>query len=335
MSSPAQPTSPFEALPASPDPLAESLHYLRMSGTFYALSELTAPWGIHLPPMGGPEGCVWFHVPVAGGCRIETEDGSAIELGAGDLALIPHGRGHTLRSEPDVDAPNILDLERTLLGDRYELIQYGGGGDATRLICGAVRFDHPAARNLIDLLPAALLLPTRAAAADGWIQSTMRLIDAEAAAPKPGGEAIITRLSDILVIQAIRNWLEHDPEATRGWLGGIQDPQIGRALTLIHRDPGRDWTLASLAREVAMSRSAFAARFSGLLGEGAGAYLTRWRMHLAAEALERDGATAAELADRYAYRSEAAFNRAFKRVIGKSPGAVKRESRAPASRKPL
>jgi AraC-like DNA-binding protein len=326
VSAPLQTISPFDALPTSPDPLAESLHYLRMSGSFYALTELTAPWGLYLPPMGGFEGCVWFHVPVSGGCLIELEDEPPIELGAGDLALIPHGRGHSLKSEPEAETPNILDLDRTLLGDRYEFLRYGGGGDGTRLVCAVVRFDHPAARNLTDLLPPTLVLPDRAAAADGWIQSTMRLIEAESAEPKPGGEAIITRLSDILVIQTIRHWLEHDPQAKRGWLGAIQDPEIGRALTLIHRDPGRAWTLASLAREVAMSRSAFAARFSQLLGEGAGAYLTRWRMHLAAEGLRRDGATAAELADRYGYRSEAAFNRAFKRVVGKTPGAVKREA---------
>ena len=328
MSSSPQPISPFDTAPSPPDPLAESLHHLRMSGSFYALSELSAPWGLYLPPMGGLEGCVWFHVPITGGCRVEVEAGPAVELIAGDLALIPHGRGHTLRSEPGVAAPNILDLERTLLGDRYEFLRYGGGGEGTTLICGAVRFEHPAARNLTDLLPPALMLPSRAAAADGWIQSTMRLIDAEAAEPKPGGEAVITRLSDILVIQAIRHWLEHDPAAKRGWLGAIQDPQIGMALTLIHRDPGRDWTLASLAREVAMSRSAFAERFSRLVGQGAGQYLTHWRMHLATEALTRDGTTAAELAERYGYRSEAAFSRAFKRVVGKPPGAVRRGAMA-------
>lgn len=326
MSAAPQPISPFEALPSEPDPLAESLHFLRMSGSFYALSELTAPWGLYLPPMGGLEGCVWFHVPVAGPCRVEVEGEDAVELAAGDLALVPHGRGHTLRSEPRVETPNILELERTLLGDRYEFLRYGGGGDTTRLICGAVRFEHPAARNLTDLLPSILLLPARTAVANGWIQSTMRLIDAEAAEPKPGGEAVITRLADILVIQAIRHWLEHDPRARVGWLGAIKDPEIGRALTLIHRDPGRNWTLASLAEDVAMSRSAFAERFTRLVGESAGRYITRWRMHLAVESLKGDGATAAEIAERYGYRSEAAFSRAFKRVVGRPPGAVRREA---------
>jgi AraC-like DNA-binding protein len=319
-----EPISPFEPLRARPDPLAESLHFLRMSGSFYALTELSAPWGIYLPPMEGLEGCVWFHVPTTGPCRVELQGEDPLVLGPGDLALVPHGRGHTLRGEEGAEAPNILDLERTLIGDRYELLRHGGGGEPTRLICGAVRFDHPAAQRLTELLPAALMLPARDAAADGWIQSTLRLMDAEAAEPKPGGEAVITRLSDILVIQAIRHWLESDPAARQGWLGAIQDPAIGKALSLIHREPGWDWTLDSLSREVAMSRSAFAERFTRLVGEGAGQYLTRWRMSLALEALERDGATVAELADRYGYRSEAAFSRAFKRVTGRSPGAVRR-----------
>ena len=137
---------------------------------------------------------------------------------------------------------------------------------------------------------------------------------------------MITRLSDILVIQAIRAWMESDPAAQTGWLGALQDPQIGRAISLINRDAARDWTVASLADELAMSRSAFAARFTALVGEPVMRYLARWRMHLAVAALKDEGATVAELADRLGYRSEAAFSRAFKRVIGASPGAVRRSA---------
>ena len=147
---------------------------------------------------------------------------------------------------------------------------------------------------------------------------------AEARALRPGGEAVITRLGDILVIQAIRSWIETDPAARTGWLGALQDPQIGRAIAIIHRDPARPWTLASLADEVAMSRSAFAARFTELVGEPAMSYVARWRMHVALDALKEQGSTVAELASRLGYRSEAAFARAFKRVIGIPPGAVKR-----------
>jgi AraC-like DNA-binding protein len=152
----------------------------------------------------------------------------------------------------------------------------------------------------------------------------LRLMAAEAGELRPGGEAVITRLGDILVIQAIRAWMESDPAAQTGWLGALQDPQIGRAISLIQRDPARDWTVASLADEVAMSRSAFAARFTELVGEPVMRYVARWRMHVAVAALKEEGATVGELADRLGYRSEAAFSRAFKRIIGVSPGAVRR-----------
>jgi AraC-like DNA-binding protein len=149
---------------------------------------------------------------------------------------------------------------------------------------------------------------------------------AEAQELRPGGEAVITRLGDILVIQAIRSWIDTDPVAHTGWLGALQDPQIGRAISLIHQDPARPWTVATLAHELAMSRSAFAARFSELVGEPVMQYVTRWRMHVALSALKDQGATVAELAHRLGYRSEAAFARAFKRVLGIPPGAVKRRA---------
>jgi AraC-like DNA-binding protein len=142
---------------------------------------------------------------------------------------------------------------------------------------------------------------------------------------RPGGEAVITRLADVLIIQAIRWWMESDPSAQSGWLGALRDDQIGRALSLIHGDPSRDWTVAALADELAMSRSAFAARFTELVGEPVMRYVTRWRMRVAVNALRDEGATVAELAERLGYRSEAAFARAFKRVTGVAPGAVKRE----------
>jgi AraC-like DNA-binding protein len=152
----------------------------------------------------------------------------------------------------------------------------------------------------------------------------LRLIASEAAELRPGGEAVITRLGDILVIQAIRAWMESDPAARTGWLGALQDPQIGRAISHVHRDPARNWTVASLAQELAMSRSAFAARFTELVGEPVMSYVARWRMQVAVAALKDEGATVGQLADRLGYRSEAAFSRAFKRVIGVSPGAIRK-----------
>jgi AraC-like DNA-binding protein len=149
---------------------------------------------------------------------------------------------------------------------------------------------------------------------------------AEAKELRPGGETVITRLSDILVIQAIRSWIEQDSDARSGWLGALQDRQIGTAIALIHRDPARPWTVSSLAAEAAMSRSAFAARFTELVGEPAMHYVARWRMHVARSWLEDEDVGLGEMAGRLGYQSEAAFSRAFKRFIGVPPGSVRRRA---------
>jgi AraC-like DNA-binding protein len=162
-----------------------------------------------------------------------------------------------------------------------------------------------------------------------WLHSTLRFMAAEASELRPGGEAVITRLADILVIQAIRAWIERDAVAQTGWLGALKDKQIGRAIALIHRDPARQWTLASLADEVAMSRSAFAARFTELVGMPAMQYLAQWRMNMARMWLEETDPRLGDLASRLGYQSEAAFSRAFKRFAGVPPGAVRRRDPHP------
>jgi AraC-like DNA-binding protein len=308
------------------DPLGQALHHLRMSGAFYCRSELTAPWGITLPSL--PE-YVWFHVVTSGSFELEADGEESVTLHPGDLALVTHGAGHVLRSDQEAEAPGILELDREEISARYEILRHGGGGEQTLLICGAVRFDEPAARNFIAALPDLIRIEALRAPGMERMQGTLGLIAAETMHPRPGGEAVITRLSDVLVIQAIRAWMDADPGARTGWLGALRDPEIGRALALIHRDPAHPWTVESLAREVAMSRSAFAARFTARVGEPAMQYLTRYRMQVAVNALRDDGATVAELASRLGYRSQAAFARAFKREVGVAPGAVKRRPRDP------
>jgi len=307
------------------DPLGEALHFLRMSGTFYVRSELTAPWALALPPV---QGCLSFHVVTSGRSWLEVEGAEPRLLQPGDLALVPHGEGHRLASEPGIPAPSVHDLRHEHVSDRYAILRHGGGGAATSLVCGAVRFDHPAAHHLVKLLPKMIHVEASISPQTEWIQSTLRFMAAEAKELRPGGETVITRLADILVIQAIRSWIQEDPAAKTGWLGALQDEQIGRAITLIHREPAREWTVASLASEVAMSRSAFAARFTELVGEPAMQYVTRWRMHVALTWLKEEDAGLVDLANRLGYQSEAAFSRAFKRFIGVSPGAVRRSSKA-------
>ena len=307
------------------DPLGEALHLLRMSGSFYCRSEFRAPFGIALPAM---HDCLMFHVVTAGHCWLEVDGDAPRALHPGDLVVLPHGEGHRLASTPGAPAARLFDLPREAVSERYEILRHGGRGAETLVICGAVRFEQPTARHLVTLLPRVLRVDGSGSRHAEWIRSTLAFMAEEARVLRPGGEAVITRLADVLVIQAIRAWIEEDPSARTGWLGALQDRQIGRAVALMHRDPAHPWTLASLASEVAMSRSAFAARFTALVGVPAMRYLARWRMHVASTLLREDGPAVADLAGRLGYRSEAAFSRAFKRVSGDAPGAARRRSTA-------
>jgi AraC-like DNA-binding protein len=307
------------------DRLGEALHFLRMSGIVYCRSEFTAPWGLALPAI---KDCLMFHVLTSGHGWLEVEEAERRLLQPGDLALVPHGKGHRLVSEPGIPAAKLFDLPREQVSERYEILRHGGGGAASTLVCGAVRFDHPAAHQLVKLLPKLIFIESSSSPHMEWIQSMLRFMAAEAMALRPGGETVVTRLADILVIQAIRSWIDQDPAAQTGWLGALQDKQIGRAISLVHRDPARQWTVELLANEVAMSRSAFTARFTELVGEPPMHYVARWRMHVALTRLKEEGTALGELAIRLGYRSEAAFSRAFKRFIGVSPGAARRSDDA-------
>jgi AraC-like DNA-binding protein len=292
-----------------------------MSSIFCSCCHFTEPWALELPAFPST---LMFHVVTSGWFWLEVEGIAPRLLRTGDLGLVPHGEGHRVASAPGVPGPRLWDVCREQISDRYEIIRHGGGGSATNLICGTVRFDHPAARHLVGLLPRVIGVETSDSTRSEWMQSTLRLVEAETREMRPGGETVVTRLADVLVIQAIREWIERDPEAQRGWLGALRDRQVGCAIALIHREPARPWTVGSLADEVAMSRSAFAARFADLVGEPPMRYVARWRMQAALTWLQEDKATLGELALRLGYRSEAAFARAFKRLMGVAPGTVRR-----------
>ncbi|MCU7885433.1 MAG: AraC family transcriptional regulator [Candidatus Thiodiazotropha sp. (ex Lucinoma annulata)] len=312
-------------IPDFTDPLGETLHLLRLNGTFYCRSELTAPWGIELPPF---EGRMMFHVVTAGHCWLEVEGEEPHLLQQGSLALVPHGNGHCIRSKPTDETLPLFDIPVERVSDRYEIMRHGGDGELTHLTCGVVRFDHVAGQQLIALLPKVLQIDTWADEEGSWLQSTLRFIAREARELRPGGETVITHLADILIIQAIRSWLDSAPDANRGWLAALRDKYVGKALAAIHREPEKDWTVASLAKEVGMSRSGFSARFTDLVGDSAMRYLTQWRMQLARAQLLETSDSLSVLANRLGYQSEAAFCRAFKRVFGVSPGSIRHTSAA-------
>jgi hypothetical protein len=238
-------TTHREPCPSAADPLGEALHFLELRGAFYCRAEFTAPFGLELPPV---EGYLWFHVITGGSCWLEAPQALPRRLAASELALIPHGEGHWLRSEPDAPTPSIFELEREQLGERYEILRHGGGGEGIDMVCGAVRFDHPVARKLLAVLPRILTLdPATSPMQLEWLRSTLRLMALEAEGLRPGGETMITRLSDVLVVQALRAWLESDPAAQSGWLGALRDPR-DRPRDLAHPPRARPPVDPRLAR---------------------------------------------------------------------------------------
>lgn len=310
------------ALPA--EPLAETLHWLRLTGTLYCRAEMTAPWGVEVPTM---EGSMTFQIVTAKGCWMEVEGEPPRWLAPGSLSLLPHGTAHRMRSDLETSCISLADLPVESISDRYERVEYGGGGDRTLITYGVVRLEHVAGQRLIPHLPVMLQFDAWSDDESQWLHSTLQLITREASTLRPGGDTVITRLADILVIQAIRAWLDTTSETQRGWLAALRDPHVGPALALIHRHPGRAWSVATLAKTVGMSRSAFSARFSALVGDSAMRYLTQWRMDSARQELASTDVPLTEVASRLGYRSEAAFCRAFKREYGISPGVGRHRDR--------
>jgi AraC-like DNA-binding protein len=314
------------------DVLTDVLNTVRVSAACYGRVEAAAPWGIQVGLGEDPK----FHVILQGRCWLEVEgQGEAVELEAGDLFALPHGHAHALRDAPGTQAINLEELFERNAPDAITdeqrcaggVLRVGGSGESTLLVSGRVRFDDPRNNPVLRVLPPLVLIRGKDGRAVHWLESTLRFIACEASSNRPGAETVINRLADVLFIQIVRGYLASTPEDTRGWLRALSDAQIGASLGLIHQRPESNWTVASLANKVGMSRSTFAGRFAELVGEPPLHYLTRWRMQKAA-ALLRDGqATLADIADRVGYESEAAFSKAFKRWVGTAPGAYRRAAK--------
>ena len=310
--------------PVAPDTVtvsavADALRHVTVAGVFYCPSYLNEPWGGTLPAMPG---CVWFHAVTSGRCEIDV-DGHRLQLESGDLALVPHGTGHRIEAGGPTAHPFIPDLPHEELSDNYAVLRYGGHGPLTELVCCGLRLEHPNARHLLDGLPTTIHVRTVRRTVLG---ATLDLLAEEVAGRAVGSEAVISRLCDVLVIQTIRHWMTTADVTGSRWLTAMGDPQIGPALAALHTAPGEPWTVASLASEAAMSRSAFAARFRELLGLPVMRYLTELRMQLAVSLLHRRDQNVADVALAVGYESDASFSRTFKRHLGSTPHQVRQEA---------
>ena len=204
----------------------------------------------------------------------------------------------------------------------------GGGGDVTRFVCGYMECDPLLCRPILHSLPPAFKVNLRTDRSGHWLENSILHLVEEAASGRAGSEAMLAKLSEALFVDTLRRYIAGLPEQETGWLGGARDPVIGRSLTLLHRKVQHPWTIAELAREVGLSRSALVERFTRYLSEPPMAYLMRWRLQLAARALTATSRGVAAIAFDVGYESESAFNRAFKREFGSPPARYRREQRA-------
>lgn len=303
-------------IPELSDALGETLYSLRLNGLMYASSEMSAPWGVDMPPMAGR---MQFHIVTKGACWLQFPDHAPVCLHPGDLALMPRGEGHRISSSLEQPCEPFFDIPVTKLSERFELMRHGGGGEETVITCGVLSFDHAAGQKLIAQLPPIIHMQSDQGELPGQLEALVQLMAEEAISLSAGGETVIAHLADIIVIQAIRHWVTHAPEASQGWLGALKDPKIGKALAAIHAHPESAWTVERLASHAGMSRSGFSARFSDIVGTSVKQYLTEWRMSLARMRIMQSQVTLADLAEEMGYQSEAAFSRAYKRVFGVPP----------------
>jgi AraC-like DNA-binding protein len=314
------------------DVLSDVLRVVRLTGAVYFDIDASCPWVGESPGtaeiaaaiMPGVEHVISFHAVMSGSCWAALGDGSAPpqQLNAGDVVVFPGGAPNVMSSSPGTRGdPNPLAMyyrptDRHL---PFAMIHGGGGDERTRFICGYLGCDARPFNPLLAVLPE-MLCARKPGDGSTWVTDLFRLALAEGGSGRAGGETILAKLSELMFVEIIRRHLETLPEGSIGWLAGLRDPHVGQALRLVHARPAEDWSLERLAREVGLSRTIFADRFSHYVKVSPMQYLARWRLQLAGRLLEQSGVSIAQAGAEVGYESEAAFNRAFKKFVGVPPG---------------
>lgn len=308
------------------DALSEILRSVRLTGGVFLDARFTAPWCVTANMDAGdvksfidaPTQLIGYHVIIEGRLLASIPGEPSVEAHAGEVLLFPGNDGHILGSAQGLPVVQTFTLVRPGVNGGLASVNHGGGGAATKIICGFLGSDK-GYNPLIAALPRILKLDLREATSREWVEASVRFAAAELAIGKLPSSSVMSRLSETLLVEAVREYSSMLPENETGWLNGLRDPYVGRALTLIHGNIGRDWSAEDLAKEVALSRSAFVERFTSLVGMPPIRYLTVWRLRTARLHLREKQATIAQLAHAVGYRSEEAFSRAFKREFGVSP----------------
>ena len=303
------------------DALTDVLGVARVSGTVLAHVQAHEPWGLDLVLGNGAA----FHAVTAGPVWLEVEGEPPRQLMPGDVVLLPTGVRHLLLSAPGVAAQRLdNELKAELLTAAGDLA-IPGPGRRSRFLCGGFSYDNEFAHPLLSLLPGVLHVSPADEGPDTPLQSTLRLLMGELSRHQPGSEAAVERLIEVLFVHVIRSWLDTAADSTPpSWLTGLRDAVVARALGLLHAEPERAWTIGELAAAVHVSRSTLVRRFNDLVGEPPAAYLTRWRMELAARLLRESEQPVGRISQLVGYSSQFAFSRAFSRHRGEPPGRYRK-----------
>lgn len=309
------------------DLLAEMLRSVRLSGAVFLSASLTEPFGLISPrrfdertPMAQLRHVSIFHLISAGECTVELASGQRETVRAGDILLMPFADAHTFSSGEGGDLCSAEELVRPGPLPGMWNITHGGGGHETRMVCGFIESSELLSSPVFRTLPSLLIDRTGDNKVSAALTTTVREILSLTADATPGSEIMLGRLMELLFVEVLRRYAARLPDSSHGWLSALNDPVLGRAMWHVHGNPGRRWTVEDLAREAGTSRTVLTERFNAVLGQAPIEYVTTWRMQLAAERMRTGADSLAVIANEVGYDSEAAFNRAFKRITGVAPG---------------
>ena len=325
------------------DAFSEILSGVKLNGAVFFSAEFSAPWGFSASEADkmactlglGAAQLVLYHLVIDGGAVVDLEDGLSIKLQPGDIVIFPHGHAHHMSSGPGATRPfpNYGITDKIKARDLTPL-HAGGSGELSRFVCGYMTCDPYLCRPILSGLPPVFKVNIRSDHSGHWLENSIMHLVEEAGSGRVGSEAMLAKLSEALFIDTLRRYVSGLSEQEMGWLAGARDPIVGKSLGLLHGRVAHPWTIADLANEVGISRSALVERFTRYLSEPPMAYLTRWRLQLGARSLENTSRGVAEIAADVGYESEAAFNRAFKREFGQPPGRYRSNHKALPSQRP-
>lgn len=325
-----------QILPETPKPQADALSDLldgmHLSGMVLFRAEFREPWSVMTPASCQlvqmlpfrTERIIPFHLVASGGCRVEMQGSGPVWLGEGDAVLLPYGDGHCLSGREPALSVQVGELLPPPPWNGALVVEHGGSGARTSVICGFLQCDDLMFRPILRHLPI-LLHAGPDASADAWLANTIRHTAVEASRSLPGSRSMLPRLTELMFVEILRKHMQNLSTDEVGWFAAYNDPVAGAALRCLHAMPLHDWTVTDLARRVGVSRTVLAERFKHFLDQPPMQYLAHWRLRLAARHLKSTDLPVKSVAEQTGYESEAAFSRAFKRHFGSSPGDWRRQ----------